>query len=259
MVCEYKNCNQEVWEESKDNYCILHDKDSEKPQKLFDKKFIEVLKKLLLEDRLILYGYIFPEKCCNFQYYLRESLSEEIKIADFYKGITFVKCEFYDKAYFHEISFLYFKCIETTFHHRVDFSNCTFSLKSEFKDVKFLGEIDKDDNQGDLGIYLNDFVSFRRTNFKKLIKFKDVDFKVPLILDDSEFDSIECNNVEFKNPEDGEKLYRKASSIWINKNDRDKADHHFKLMMQMKRRQKNRVIQIMECIFVDSTIGYGTQ
>jgi len=261
---EYQECDYEAWEHSKNNYCILHAINNNKPKELFNNKLREKIengknkdldftdmyfcdlsafKNREINKRVIFERCYFTNKCIFEGTVFNEIV--DFSNAESPKGsITFKKVVFKRDCDFSSINFLQIYLSNVKFIGRANFKNSKikmlditdcgktiFMSLADFSNTKFRFKVNFSDSifEEEVRFYNTEFydkVNFDRAVFKNLPKFSG-----------AKFNEITCEKTVFKNKIAQEILCRKARLFCEKNDDRDKADYYFKLEKRAKRKQ----------------------
>lgn len=179
-ICKYKECEREVWDRSKKEFCLYHeDVKTDEKLNLFSEKVDEMIKKGKSDFK----GFVFPK---NFKF--SSSQFENNMVEIIFDEATFLgDIEFKDFEFYHPISFK-----KVTFKGKVNFEGAEFHDSSNFSKATFerFANFSKVNFHKDLNMFKVDFlenVVFERSKFglekikshiaKYLINFEKVDFK----------------------------------------------------------------------------------
>jgi len=150
-TCQYEGCKREPLPDSKDQYCICHEKRNEKDIEAFNRE-IEKIMKLGSYDFI---GFYFPEK---FDF---EVIYEHLKNRTFDKKVDFSHAIFNCEANFEKIKFKNSTVSSgVKFKEEANFRNAEFKKASNFKDTIF-----------------KEWADFMHTIFEKKANFGYTQFK----------------------------------------------------------------------------------
>ncbi len=264
---EFIECEMPIWEKSDNNYCIFHEPDPDKPQKIFNELLKKQLKNGGANPKNYFHGYYFNHSY-NFNdlIFNNNVYFNQVKFA---KNITFENIVFNNKCFFTGMKILNGKKIifeNINFRNKTYFNENIQSGLTVFNKNHFTEKISFENSTFNHFIFKNNIfekkatADFVKINFRSIcnisnckckneMRFYHSIFKGNTYISDNLFENkiffqgtnfykkIFCKNNIFRYPEDKEIIYRKARNIWEKSGYREHADHYFIMERRAKREQ----------------------